>query len=118
VITQLEEASSECAAGERQPLLTFVVAGGALLVSKRSEDSTTSYASRYAFILICGPSVLVILRVTLGVFFLSTFFENLGEGLYGGEAYSSRTACRRPAIAACAAVNPISCFQRVGAGHI
>jgi NADH dehydrogenase len=28
VITQLEEASSECAAGERQPLLTFVVAGG------------------------------------------------------------------------------------------
>jgi NADH dehydrogenase len=28
VITQLEEANSECAAGERQPLLTFVVAGG------------------------------------------------------------------------------------------
>jgi NADH:ubiquinone reductase (H+-translocating) len=28
VITQLEEANAECAAGERQPLLTFVVAGG------------------------------------------------------------------------------------------
>jgi NADH dehydrogenase FAD-containing subunit len=28
VITQLEDANSECAAGERQPLLTFVVAGG------------------------------------------------------------------------------------------
>jgi NADH:ubiquinone reductase (H+-translocating) len=28
VITQLEEANSECAAGERPPLLTFVVAGG------------------------------------------------------------------------------------------
>lgn len=28
VITQLEEANSECAAGERHPLLTFVVAGG------------------------------------------------------------------------------------------
>ena len=28
VITHLEEANSECAAGEREPLLTFVVAGG------------------------------------------------------------------------------------------
>ncbi len=28
LITRLEEANSECAAGERQPLLTFVVAGG------------------------------------------------------------------------------------------
>jgi NADH:ubiquinone reductase (H+-translocating) len=28
VITQLEQANSECAAGERPPLLTFVVAGG------------------------------------------------------------------------------------------
>src|SRR5207249_11498315 len=28
LITQLEEASSECAAGVRQPLMTFVVAGG------------------------------------------------------------------------------------------
>jgi NADH dehydrogenase len=28
VITQLEEANSECAAGERLPLLTFIVAGG------------------------------------------------------------------------------------------
>ncbi|MBV8358547.1 MAG: NAD(P)/FAD-dependent oxidoreductase, partial [Deltaproteobacteria bacterium] len=28
VITQLEEANSECAVGERQPMLTFVVAGG------------------------------------------------------------------------------------------
>ncbi|HKN00819.1 MAG TPA: NAD(P)/FAD-dependent oxidoreductase [Candidatus Binataceae bacterium] len=28
VITHLEEANSECAVGERQPLLTFVVAGG------------------------------------------------------------------------------------------
>ena len=28
VITHLEEASSECAAGQRRPLLTFVVAGG------------------------------------------------------------------------------------------
>ena len=28
IITHMEEASSECAAGERQPLLTFVVAGG------------------------------------------------------------------------------------------
>jgi hypothetical protein len=32
--------------------------------------------------------VLVILRVTLGVFFLSTFFENLGKGLYGAEGYA------------------------------
>ena len=28
IITHLEEANSECAAGEREPLLTFVVAGG------------------------------------------------------------------------------------------
>src|SRR5204862_5750986 len=28
IIRLVEEASSECAAGERQPLLTFVVAGG------------------------------------------------------------------------------------------
>jgi NADH dehydrogenase len=28
LVTHLEEANSECAAGERQPLLTFVVAGG------------------------------------------------------------------------------------------
>jgi NADH dehydrogenase len=28
LITDLEEANSECAAGERQPLLTFIVAGG------------------------------------------------------------------------------------------
>ena len=28
LITALEEANSECAAGERQPLLTFIVAGG------------------------------------------------------------------------------------------
>ena len=28
LITHLEEANSECAAGERQPLLTFIVAGG------------------------------------------------------------------------------------------
>src|SRR5439155_1374744 len=28
LITHLEEASSECAAGERHPLLSFVVAGG------------------------------------------------------------------------------------------
>jgi uncharacterized membrane protein YphA (DoxX/SURF4 family) len=32
--------------------------------------------------------VLVILRVALGVFFLSTFFENLGKGLYGAEGYA------------------------------
>ena len=29
--------------------------------------------------------VLVILRVALGALFLSTFFENLGKGLYGAE---------------------------------
>src|SRR5260370_12485044 len=28
LVTHLEEANSECAAGERQPLLTFIVAGG------------------------------------------------------------------------------------------
>jgi len=32
--------------------------------------------------------VLVILRVALGVLFLSTFFENLGKGLYGVEGYA------------------------------
>ena len=32
--------------------------------------------------------VLVILRVALGIFFLSTFFENLGKGLYGAEGYA------------------------------
>jgi len=32
--------------------------------------------------------VLVMLRVALGVFFLSTFFENLGKGLYGAEGYA------------------------------
>jgi uncharacterized membrane protein YphA (DoxX/SURF4 family) len=32
--------------------------------------------------------VLVILRITLGAFFLSTFFENLGKGLYGAEGYA------------------------------
>ena len=31
--------------------------------------------------------VLVILRVTLGVFFVSTFFENLGKGLYSANGY-------------------------------
>ena len=30
LITHLEEANAECAAGERHPLLTFVVAGGGL----------------------------------------------------------------------------------------
>ena len=32
--------------------------------------------------------VLVMLRVSLGVFFLSTFFENLDKGLYGAEGYA------------------------------
>ena len=32
--------------------------------------------------------VLVMLRVALGVFFLSTFFENLSKGLYGAEGYA------------------------------
>jgi uncharacterized membrane protein YphA (DoxX/SURF4 family) len=32
--------------------------------------------------------VLAILRVALGALFLSTFFENLGKGLYGAEGYA------------------------------
>ena len=32
--------------------------------------------------------VLVILRVTLGILFVSTFFENLGKGLYGARGYA------------------------------
>ena len=32
--------------------------------------------------------VLVILRVALGALFLSTFFENLGKGLYGAQGYA------------------------------
>ena len=32
--------------------------------------------------------VLVILRVALGALFVSTFFENLGKGLYGAEGYA------------------------------
>jgi uncharacterized membrane protein YphA (DoxX/SURF4 family) len=32
--------------------------------------------------------VLVILRVTLGALFVSTFFENMGKGLYGAEGYA------------------------------
>jgi uncharacterized membrane protein YphA (DoxX/SURF4 family) len=32
--------------------------------------------------------VLVILRVTLGALFVSTFFENLGKGLYGAQGYA------------------------------
>jgi uncharacterized membrane protein YphA (DoxX/SURF4 family) len=32
--------------------------------------------------------VLVILRVALGTLFVSTFFENLGKGLYGAEGYA------------------------------
>src|SRR5215470_16603489 len=32
--------------------------------------------------------VLVILRVVLGTLFVSTFFENLGKGLYGAEGYA------------------------------
>jgi uncharacterized membrane protein YphA (DoxX/SURF4 family) len=32
--------------------------------------------------------VLVILRITLGALFLSTFFENLGKGLYSAEGYA------------------------------
>jgi uncharacterized membrane protein YphA (DoxX/SURF4 family) len=32
--------------------------------------------------------VLVILRVTLGALFVSTFFENLGKGLYSAEGYA------------------------------
>ena len=31
---------------------------------------------------------LVILRVTLGALFVSTFFENLGKGLYGAKGYA------------------------------
>jgi hypothetical protein len=30
----------------------------------------------------------VILRVALGAIFVSTFFENLGKGLYGAEGYA------------------------------
>jgi uncharacterized membrane protein YphA (DoxX/SURF4 family) len=30
----------------------------------------------------------VILRVTLGTLFVSTFFENLGKGLYGSQGYA------------------------------
>jgi uncharacterized membrane protein YphA (DoxX/SURF4 family) len=37
-----------------------------------------------------GPGgVLVILRITLGAFFGSTFFENLGKGLYTSAGYAS-----------------------------
>jgi hypothetical protein len=32
--------------------------------------------------------VLAILRVALGALFLSTFFENLGKGLYGAKGYA------------------------------
>src|ERR1700719_4986948 len=32
--------------------------------------------------------VLAILRVALGALFLSTFFENLGKGLYGAQEYA------------------------------
>ena len=32
---------------------------------------------------------LVILRVTLGAFFLSTFFENLGKDLYTAKGYAA-----------------------------
>src|SRR5215472_19052245 len=32
--------------------------------------------------------VLVMLRVALGALFVSTFFENLGKGLYGAEGYA------------------------------
>ena len=32
--------------------------------------------------------VLVILRIALGALFVSTFFENLGKGLYGAEGYA------------------------------
>jgi uncharacterized membrane protein YphA (DoxX/SURF4 family) len=32
--------------------------------------------------------ILALLRVALGVFFLSTFFENMGKGLYGAEEYA------------------------------
>jgi uncharacterized membrane protein YphA (DoxX/SURF4 family) len=32
--------------------------------------------------------VLAILRVALGALFLSTFFENLGKGLYGAQGYA------------------------------
>jgi uncharacterized membrane protein YphA (DoxX/SURF4 family) len=32
--------------------------------------------------------VLVILRVALGALFVSTFFENLGKGLYGAQGYA------------------------------
>jgi uncharacterized membrane protein YphA (DoxX/SURF4 family) len=32
--------------------------------------------------------VLAILRVALGALFVSTFFENLGKGLYGAEGYA------------------------------
>src|SRR5262245_58072546 len=48
LITHLEEASSECAAGEPQPLMTFVVAGGGFPGSRRWAPSTTSCARRCA----------------------------------------------------------------------
>jgi uncharacterized membrane protein YphA (DoxX/SURF4 family) len=38
---------------------------------------------------VSADSVLVILRITLGAFFGSTFFENLGKGLYTSAGYAS-----------------------------
>ena len=35
-----------------------------------------------------APIALAILRVSLGVLFISTFFENLGKGLYSASGYS------------------------------
>jgi len=39
LIEHLEEADTECAANDREPLLNFVVAGGGSQGSKRSEAS-------------------------------------------------------------------------------
>src|SRR5216683_1286255 len=59
LVTHLEEANSECAAGERQPLLTFIVAGGGFAGVETLGVSTTSCARRFGFIRICTQIIFV-----------------------------------------------------------
>src|ERR1700685_2598467 len=80
LITHLEEANSECAAGQRQPLLTFIVAGGGFAgvetiggINDFVRAAVRSYPnlhSRYLRFLLVTPDDVILpeLKRTLGVY--------------------------------------------------
>ena len=80
LITHLEEANSECAAGQRQPLLTFIVAGGGFAgvetiggINDFVREAIRSYPnlhSRYLRFLLVTPDDVILpeLKQKLGVY--------------------------------------------------